>query len=60
MDKLDTMDRSLVLIWVMSWILGVVFRVVVFVVNVEYSNALFVPKIERAITKHGEITAQTT
>ena len=31
----------------------------VFVVKVEYSSAVLVPKIERAITKHGEIVSQT-
>jgi hypothetical protein len=34
--------------------------VVVFVVKVEYGNAVLVPKIERAITKHGEINSQIT
>jgi len=33
--------------------------VAVFIVKVEYGNAVLVPKIERAITKHGEIMAQT-
>lgn len=31
----------------------------VFIVKVEYTTALLVPKIERAITKHGEIISQT-
>jgi len=31
----------------------------VFIVKVEYSSAVFVPKIERAITKHAEIVSQT-
>jgi len=31
----------------------------VFIVKVEYTTALLVPKIERAITKHGEIVSQT-
>jgi hypothetical protein len=31
----------------------------VFIVKVEYHTALLVPKIERAITKHGEIVSQT-
>lgn len=30
-----------------------------FIVKVEYSNALIVSKIERALTKHGEIVSQT-
>ena len=31
----------------------------VFIVKVEYNNALIVSKIERALTKHGEIISQT-
>ena len=31
----------------------------VFIVKVEYHNALLVSKIEHAITKHGEIVSQT-
>jgi len=33
--------------------------VFVFVVKGGYGNAVLVPKIERAITKHGEIISQT-